>query len=134
MVVLASDLTRARVFQLEGQRTESGKLEKSLSNCHTLVTSQDLVQPSPSTSPSSTPPSDSPTPGHMEGYLFKRTSNAFKTWNRRWFYLKQNQLLYRKRTGNYTMNDSHISQKRLVLLENSAFVFLVCIFKIYHSM
>lgn len=35
----------------------------------------------------------------MEGYLFKRSSNAFKTWNRRWFYLTNNQLLYRKRTG-----------------------------------
>lgn len=35
----------------------------------------------------------------MEGYLFKRTSNAFKTWNRRWFYLKDNKLYYRKRSG-----------------------------------
>ena len=24
----------------------------------------------------------------IEGYLFKRTTNAFKTWNRRWFMLK----------------------------------------------
>lgn len=36
---------------------------------------------------------------HMEGYLFKRTSNAFKTWNRRWFCMRDNQLFYRKRTG-----------------------------------
>lgn len=35
----------------------------------------------------------------IEGYLYKRTSNAFKTWNRRWFYLKNNQLAYRKRSG-----------------------------------
>lgn len=35
----------------------------------------------------------------MEGYLFKRTSNAFKTWNRRWFYIKDNKLFYRKRSG-----------------------------------
>lgn len=35
----------------------------------------------------------------MEGYLFKRTSNAFKTWNRRWFYMKDNKLYYRKRSG-----------------------------------
>jgi len=35
----------------------------------------------------------------IEGYLYKRTSNAFKTWNRRWFYLKNNQLAYRKRNG-----------------------------------
>ncbi|KFB36776.1 AGAP000563-PA-like protein [Anopheles sinensis] len=38
-------------------------------------------------------------PGYMEGYLFKRTSNAFKTWNRRWFCMRDNQLFYRKRTG-----------------------------------
>lgn len=35
----------------------------------------------------------------IEGYLYKRTSNAFKTWNRRWFYLRNNQLAYRKRNG-----------------------------------
>uniref|UniRef100_A0A336N3D1 CSON010356 protein n=1 Tax=Culicoides sonorensis TaxID=179676 RepID=A0A336N3D1_CULSO len=35
----------------------------------------------------------------MEGYLFKRTSNAFKTWNRRWFCMKDNKLYYRKRSG-----------------------------------
>jgi len=35
----------------------------------------------------------------IAGYLYKRTSNAFKTWNRRWFYLKNNQLAYRKRSG-----------------------------------
>ncbi|XP_058063366.1 arf-GAP with coiled-coil, ANK repeat and PH domain-containing protein 2 [Anopheles bellator] len=38
-------------------------------------------------------------PSYMEGYLFKRTSNAFKTWNRRWFCMCDNQLFYRKRTG-----------------------------------
>lgn len=35
----------------------------------------------------------------MEGYLYKRTSNAFKTWNRRWFYMRDNKLYYRKRSG-----------------------------------
>lgn len=33
----------------------------------------------------------------LEGYLFKRTSNAFKTWNRRWFMIKDNKLMYSKR-------------------------------------
>uniref|UniRef100_A0A674P1N8 Arf-GAP with coiled-coil, ANK repeat and PH domain-containing protein n=1 Tax=Takifugu rubripes TaxID=31033 RepID=A0A674P1N8_TAKRU len=33
----------------------------------------------------------------MEGYLFKRASNAFKTWNRRWFSIQNNQLVYRKK-------------------------------------
>ncbi|XP_052395316.1 arf-GAP with coiled-coil, ANK repeat and PH domain-containing protein 2 isoform X4 [Carassius gibelio] len=33
----------------------------------------------------------------MEGYLFKRASNAFKTWNRRWFSIQNNQLVYQKK-------------------------------------
>lgn len=31
----------------------------------------------------------------MEGYLFKRTSKGFKSWNRRWFYMADNQLMYK---------------------------------------
>ncbi|XP_038061593.1 arf-GAP with coiled-coil, ANK repeat and PH domain-containing protein 2-like isoform X2 [Patiria miniata] len=34
----------------------------------------------------------------MEGYLFKKTNNAFKTWHRRWFTVKNDQLVYQKRT------------------------------------
>ncbi|XP_071511038.1 arf-GAP with coiled-coil, ANK repeat and PH domain-containing protein 2-like [Diadema antillarum] len=34
----------------------------------------------------------------MEGYLFKRATNAFKTWHRRWFTIKDNQLIYQKRS------------------------------------
>ncbi|OQR67036.1 arf-GAP with coiled-coil [Tropilaelaps mercedesae] len=38
--------------------------------------------------------------GHqLEGYLFKRTTNAFKTWNRRWFVLDHGSLYYIKRDG-----------------------------------
>ncbi|XP_074479925.1 arf-GAP with coiled-coil, ANK repeat and PH domain-containing protein 1 [Sebastes fasciatus] len=33
----------------------------------------------------------------MEGYLYKRASNAFKTWSRRWFSIEKNQLVYRKK-------------------------------------
>ena len=29
----------------------------------------------------------------MEGYLFKRATNAFKTWNRRWFMIKDGKLV-----------------------------------------
>ncbi|ULU07567.1 hypothetical protein L3Y34_018940 [Caenorhabditis briggsae] len=35
----------------------------------------------------------------MEGYLYKRSSNAFKTWNRRWFQIKDKQLLYSHRSS-----------------------------------
>jgi len=32
-----------------------------------------------------------------EGYLFKRTKNAFKTWNRRWFTIRNHRLFYQKK-------------------------------------
>ncbi|XP_050084590.1 arf-GAP with coiled-coil, ANK repeat and PH domain-containing protein 2 [Anopheles aquasalis] len=49
--------------------------------------------------PSASSSSGDRAPSYMEGYLFKRTSNAFKTWNRRWFCMCDNQLFYRKRSG-----------------------------------
>lgn len=40
---------------------------------------------------------DAPSGIVMEGYLFKRASNAFKTWSRRWFSIQKNQLVYQKK-------------------------------------
>ncbi|XP_077583451.1 arf-GAP with coiled-coil, ANK repeat and PH domain-containing protein 3-like [Stigmatopora nigra] len=40
---------------------------------------------------------ESPNGVVMEGYLFKRASNAFKTWNRRWFSIQNSQLVYQKK-------------------------------------
>lgn len=81
-------------------RQESSKLEKEMENRHVFVTSRDLV---PSTA-------EGPNKKRMEGYLFKRTSNAFKTWNRRWFCLKDHQLVYKKRTGDdeYTVMEEDL--------------------------
>lgn len=45
----------------------------------------------------------------MEGYLYKRTSNAFKSWVRRWFVVEGNQLLY---------CSQHRSRDGAVVLEN----------------
>ncbi|KAK9501888.1 hypothetical protein O3M35_012526 [Rhynocoris fuscipes] len=75
-------------------RSESTKLEKTLGNRHTLVTN--IINDDPSEA--------------MQGYLFKRTTNAFKTWHRRWFCLKNNQLVYRKRTGedHYTIMEEDL--------------------------
>ncbi|KAL1138154.1 hypothetical protein AAG570_009846 [Ranatra chinensis] len=64
-------------------RAELAKLDKVLGNRHSLVNKNETVVPGEP----------------VEGYLFKRTTNAFKTWHRRWFCLKDNQLVYRKRTG-----------------------------------
>ncbi|KAK2575979.1 hypothetical protein KPH14_007340 [Odynerus spinipes] len=83
---------------LAKMRDDSNKLEKEMENRHIYVTNRDLTP--------------SPIPGNpkMEGYLFKRTSNAFKTWNRRWFCLKDHQLVYRKRTGDddYTVMEEDL--------------------------
>ncbi|KAJ8281948.1 hypothetical protein COCON_G00044670 [Conger conger] len=40
---------------------------------------------------------DAPSGIAMEGYLYKRASNAFKTWSRRWFSIQKNQLVYQKK-------------------------------------
>ncbi|XP_064408927.1 arf-GAP with coiled-coil, ANK repeat and PH domain-containing protein 1 [Latimeria chalumnae] len=40
---------------------------------------------------------DAPNGIVMEGYLYKRASNAFKTWSRRWFSIQNNQLVYQKK-------------------------------------
>lgn len=77
--------------EVVGMRQQSAKLEKEMENRHTLVTNTDII-PRPAADGSS----------NMEGYLFKRTSNAFKTWNRRWFILQDKQLVYRKRSGETT--------------------------------
>lgn len=67
---------------------ESYKIEKELENRHTIVSNKEVI----CTSSAKGCPI-------LEGYLFKRTTSAFKTWNRRWFYLYDNKLVYRKRTG-----------------------------------
>ncbi|XP_077288273.1 centaurin beta 1A [Arctopsyche grandis] len=94
---LAEDVTLMRV--------DSKDLEKEMENRHTVVNSFDSVLPSCNSHRDSeggdtmTLTAKNSTKPRMQGYLYKRTSNAFKTWNRRWFYLYDNQLVYRKRTG-----------------------------------
>ncbi|CAF1317283.1 unnamed protein product [Rotaria sordida] len=45
-----------------------------------------------------------------EGYLFKRSHNKFKTWNRRWFLIRNGQLLYMKRNHGNSINDNSQQQ------------------------
>ncbi|CAH0585825.1 unnamed protein product [Chrysodeixis includens] len=87
-------------------RNDTKILDKEMENRHTIVNSKDTVLPSCKASEAEGDCKDGllSTPclknlPRMQGYLFKRTSNAFKTWNRRWFYLYDNRLVYRKRTG-----------------------------------
>lgn len=61
----------------------SNLLEKHLEKRHNLVSSEGHVT-------NEAPPAPLPGSGQprLEGYLFKRGQNAFRTWNRRWFYLE----------------------------------------------
>ncbi|XP_066259170.1 arf-GAP with coiled-coil, ANK repeat and PH domain-containing protein 2 [Euwallacea similis] len=79
---------RSLANEIGNMRDETRKIEKEVEDSHKLVSnSEDTVVQNGNKSLK------------LEGYLFKRTSNAFKTWNRRWFYLFDNKLVYRRRTG-----------------------------------
>lgn len=77
-------------------RTEYAQLEKEMQKRHNYVNG---YSEKGSASGGSEENAAVTASKQMEGYLFKRTSNAFKTWNRRWFYMKDNKLYYRKRSG-----------------------------------
>lgn len=72
-------------------KEDTTELEKSVEGRHVLVTQKDMI-------PVLVRNEQSENSIRQEGYLFKRTSNAFKTWNRRWFIIQNNQLVYRKRS------------------------------------
>merc|ERR1719228_2483668 len=77
---------------IQTMRESSMLLEKQLEKRHTYVTQSDLA--------SLTAVQEGKGKGRgIEGYLFKRGQNAFRTWNRRWFYLSNNKLCYSKRNG-----------------------------------
>lgn len=73
-------------LQIADMRDETHKIEKEVESSHRLVSQLEIA--------SAVVPTDSKSP-KLEGYLFKRTSNTFKTWNRRWFSLFDNNLVYR---------------------------------------
>lgn len=84
-------------------QNESNQLNKTMQNRHLSVSQFSESQltaisyPSASSNNSSITPKtieSQPVANQIEGYLFKRTSKGFKSWNRRWFYLRNNQLLY----------------------------------------
>lgn len=77
--------------------SESNKLEKSLNNRHHLVQQHEAVPPLIRNGETI----------RIEGYLFKRTSSTFKSWNRRWFIVQNHQLVYQKRSN----------EKELVVME-----------------
>lgn len=90
---------------LNVMRCECQQFEKVMQNRHTSV-NQFCDTNTNSTS------------NKIEGYLFKKKSKGFKTWGRRWFYLSENQLIYRwvSRSIWRTGSTTHLL---LLLLEGS---------------
>ncbi|KAM8794261.1 arf-GAP with coiled-coil, ANK repeat and PH domain-containing protein 1 [Eudromia elegans] len=78
--------------QLDRLVLEAARQQRDLEQRHALLTQQDLSQEVVGAAGGAAP--DAPP---MEGYLFKRGSNAFHTWSRRWFFIQSNQLVYVKR-------------------------------------
>jgi len=74
-------------------KKDSASLERQLEKRHSHITSE---QPSAHVNGGSAAANKETA---LQGYLFKRGQNAFRTWNRRWFYLENNQLCYSKRSG-----------------------------------
>ncbi|XP_078697858.1 arf-GAP with coiled-coil, ANK repeat and PH domain-containing protein 2-like isoform X1 [Branchiostoma floridae x Branchiostoma belcheri] len=80
--------------QLEKMTQQAAAEKKEMEERHLLVQERENSLKSPPMRSSSVSDSSEVV---MEGYLFKRTTNAFKTWVRRWFTIQSNQLVYQKR-------------------------------------
>uniref|UniRef100_A0A914UK71 Uncharacterized protein n=1 Tax=Plectus sambesii TaxID=2011161 RepID=A0A914UK71_9BILA len=75
---------------IDSLKTKSKHVERKMQDRHMLVPREVFQHPT----------GMSPDPDVvMEGYLFKRATNAFKTWNRRWFQIRDSKLLYCHRTS-----------------------------------
>ncbi|KAK3583409.1 hypothetical protein CHS0354_040376 [Potamilus streckersoni] len=82
--------------QVEELSVKASAEWKEMEERHNLVVNKDL-----SPNVQALPVSDEGSDMQMEGYLFKRTKHAFKSWVRRWFIIQQNQLVYQKRSKDH---------------------------------
>ncbi|KAM3823894.1 arf-GAP with coiled-coil, ANK repeat and PH domain-containing protein 1 isoform 2-T2 [Vipera latastei] len=78
--------------QLHELVLESAREKRDMEQRHAVIKQKDLTQEDDI-------PEIQAEPGQvvMEGYLYKRASNAFKTWSRRWFSIQSSQLVYQKK-------------------------------------
>ena len=72
---------------LMSEKTSS--LEKQLEKRHTYVTQSENLDTAQQDLGVTTAKGK---PVRIEGYLFKRGQKAFRTWNRRWFFLSSNKV------------------------------------------
>ncbi|XP_043919137.1 arf-GAP with coiled-coil, ANK repeat and PH domain-containing protein 3 isoform X4 [Protopterus annectens] len=76
---------------------DSAVEKREMEHKHALIQQRTLMQDFSYDDPKTEFNIDAPNGVVMEGYLFKRASNAFKTWNRRWFSIQNSQLVYQKK-------------------------------------
>jgi len=82
--------------EVDRLRKEAEVNIRSMDDRHSLVTPQHLQDGTPD---EPLLPMDNPSiPIEMSGYLFKRGSNKFRSWSRRWFILSSNQLVYQSQS------------------------------------
>ncbi|XP_072776721.1 arf-GAP with coiled-coil, ANK repeat and PH domain-containing protein 1 isoform X2 [Taeniopygia guttata] len=79
--------------QLERAQLDAARRRRDLEQRHHLLLQQDLSREEVGVATAGAGPEAPP----MEGYLYKRASNAFRTWSRRWFFIQGSQMLYLKR-------------------------------------
>lgn len=79
--------TQVHQTVLQGAREQRDLEQKLISMKHREVSDEDAVFQSEGETSEIV----------IEGYLFKRASNTFKTWSRRWFSIQNNQLVYQKK-------------------------------------
>ncbi|TKR88478.1 hypothetical protein L596_012713 [Steinernema carpocapsae] len=73
---------------IDALKSKSSLIERKMQDRHAVVPKEVFQHPA----------GMSPEPDVvMEGYLFKRASNAFRSWNRRWFQIRDNKLIYSHR-------------------------------------
>ncbi|KTF74209.1 hypothetical protein cypCar_00043631 [Cyprinus carpio] len=81
------------VFQLDQLVIDSAMEKREMEHKHATIQQRDFAYDDSKVEFNV----DAPNGVVMGGYLFKRASNAFKTWNRRWFSIQNSQLVYQKR-------------------------------------
>ncbi|XP_059831229.1 arf-GAP with coiled-coil, ANK repeat and PH domain-containing protein 2-like isoform X1 [Hypanus sabinus] len=79
--------------QLHHQELNSARDKRDMEQRHTVIKQKDVIYDDSLMEFNM----EAPNGVVMEGYLYKRASNAFKTWNRRWFSIQNNQLVYQKK-------------------------------------
>ena len=80
----------------------SSALEKHLEKRHTYVTKEDTVVLAEAKGKSI----------NLEGYLFKRGQSAFRTWNRRWFYIDANKVIFGVISLHFVLFSKHKKKRR----------------------